>query len=125
MTMKYLLAIDLFLVATLAMGTEVTVRDYEPPMIDYPAKVYSMTDAEFHRWATKANRKAEKNVVPATYPKWIYDAHYRSYISQTWGRWGGLRGGSGMVETRTLNPDYTPPTPLHTINPFCPPTRPQ
>lgn len=123
--MKYLIAIALFFVATLATADEVTVRAYEPPALNYPAKCYRMADAEFYRWAIEFNRKAEKSVVYSGQPKWLLDYYRRSTVYQPWGIYGGLYSASGMVQTRYLNPDYVSPTPLHILNPFCKPEMPK
>jgi hypothetical protein len=120
--MKYLIAICLFFVATLATAAEVRVSEYNP-MLAYPAQCYEMSDGDFFLWATMFNAAQEYQANQRQEPKWLEAYRTRSSYSRTsWGRYGSsISGVRESLPRRYLNPDYLAPAPLHIINPFCPP----
>ena len=138
--MKRFLAILLFTVICTALcftlgslcdGAEparITISEPLPPQpTSYPSEVYSMTDAEFFKWATDQNIEArtewEKWYKTAP-PRWI-NYGVIDYKQSRRGSYFGSNYEQGSIRhygRRFLNPDYAS-RPLTIINPYCRPKR--
>jgi inhibitor of cysteine peptidase len=146
-----ILAVAYFTIASVftqpCEGAELHISAPLPPQPKpYPAEVYTMTDAEFFKWATEENTKARaewEEWAKTAPPRWIsYDVtdtehnfrdswrgrgitgyNYAGYEHRymTSGQAYGSRSSSTRHYTgRYLNPDYYS-RPLTIINPYCRP----
>jgi hypothetical protein len=120
--MKYLLAICLCLFALPAFAGELTISEPVPKMLTLPLRCYEMSHAEFFRWATWVNREQRLDIVYGTEPRYIESQRYQTRHDFVY---RGVNVTREVVPMRYLNPNYVAPTPLHIINPFCPPSYPQ
>ena len=106
--------------AYLAGAAEVTITDPVNEPFVYPAKVTEMSDAEFFKWATKFNKRQEREIVRSPDPEWLHGYGVRTRV---------VYGVSGMeivregYPRRYKNPDYFPSSPLTVVNPYCKPKK--
>jgi len=121
-------AFDLMSPCSGAEPGRITISEPVVFATSYPSEVYSMTDAEFFKWATKQNEQAraesEDWYKNESQPRWIGYGTATDYERSRRGRYFGTNYEQGSVHTyekRYLNPNYTSRL-LKIVNPFCRPT---
>ena len=144
--MRCVLTLAMLLVVS-TCSAQIIVSDQLPPPVKYPPKVYTMTDAEFFKWATKYNKaqlkKWNKQKAALTEPEYIdgaetsitgdyfggyYGRPYFGYGGYGYGGYGYGGYGGYLEQTVTFprrwpNPRYVSPAPLTLVNPYVRPTK--